>query len=528
MDTIHDQTIEHALIGLTKLLKNVSYYPDGHPSLNLAINQGLQLFSAVTSRNQEALVLSVSRQGFAIDEHPLEIKNPLPKNLAHQLFSHKIKSLTILPGLVDHHLLAFARLLNSEPSVIAAQGGAQDLLDRQRISTIAINELNLAAVRNRQQAIERGQPTPLSSASDSTGGASNNSHQPSTQQASAYESTQSLNELIQRLNEILRAPAKKRETLFLQGLTQLIQTLQPIISSGNQKQAISVLRQLDSWIQNPSSPKRYVSVLKQAVQSLGGRPLLDLLMDNVKTASMLGLTRRIISLLDDDISTILVDRLGNEIDPKLRKFISQLLVNMGQRAFVPLINSLDDERWFVVRNAVTILSESRSEQLIPEFINQLHHPDGRVVNEAIRALSRIKVNRSSQELLYQLESGQCDFPNQIILALGALADPIAVPQLLRIATQHDPLLNKKPLIKVAITALGEISDATSARPLIHLMQRFKLLKRKEYNEIRCQAASALGHFNDADSLKALEKASNSAQRNLATAARQALRLHGTA
>ena len=521
MESIYDPTIEHALIGLTKLLKNVSYYPDGHPSLNFAINQGLQLFSAVTSRDQEALVLSVSRQGFAINEHPLEIKNPLPKNLAQQLFSHKIKILTILPGLVDRHLLAFARLLNSEPSVIVAQGGAQDLLDRQQVSTIAINELNLTSVLSRQQALERDQPTHFSTASNNaTGGAFNNSPQPSAQQAS-------LNELMQRLDKILRAPGKKHETAFLQGLKQLTQTLQPMLSSGDQKLAFSVLQQLDNWIQNPLSPQRYITVLKQAVKSLRGRPLLDLLMDNAKMASMQGLTRRILALLGDDIATILVDRLGNEIDHKVRKFISQLLVNMGQQAFPPLINSLDDERWFVVRNAVTILSESRCEQLIPEFAKQLNHPDGRVVNETIRALGRIKVNRSSQELLNQLESDQCDFPNQIILALGALADPIAVPPLLRIATQRDPLLNEKPLIKVAIMALGEINDETSARPLIHLLQRFKLLKRKEYNEIRCQAASALGHFNDLDSLKALEKASDSSQRNLATAARQALRLRGT-
>ena len=329
---------------------------------------------------------------------------------------------------------------------------------------------------------------------------------------------------IQFLTAMYQVMTPHQAMAEMSGLKQLIQALQAALDSGDQKQAICILQHLDNWIQNPSSPQNYVTVLKQAVQSLSGRPLIDLVMDNAKTAAQQGLARRIITLLNDDIHAILIDRLGNEIDNKLRKFISQLLVNVGQRAFPPLIESLADERWFVVRNAVTILSESRSEQLIPEFVKQLNHPDGRVVNETIRALGRIKVNRSSQALLDQLESKQCDFPEQIILALGALADPISLQPLLGIATQHDPLLNEKALIKVAIMALGEIHDETSCPPLVHLMQRFKLFKRNEYNEIRCQAASALGHFNDAASLNALKKTSNSPQRNLATAARQALRL----
>jgi HEAT repeat protein len=55
------------------------------------------------------------------------------------------------------------------------------------------------------------------------------------------------------------------------------------------------------------------------------------------------------------------------------------------------------------------------------------------------------------------------------------------------------------------------------------MERGKLIKRKEYNEIRCQAAAALGNLKDAESLAGLQRACESSNQQLASTARQALR-----
>ncbi|OQY25242.1 MAG: hypothetical protein B6I37_01850 [Desulfobacteraceae bacterium 4572_35.2] len=516
MKTTLDQTVENALIGFAKLLKSVSYYPDGHPSLNGAINQSLELFSAVTSREQTALTLTVSRQGFLFKETLLSFKSPLPKALAERLFFHKIKTITILPDLIDRHLLTFARTLCSEPVAVTARGGIHEILDQQRVSTIAVNELNLTSILNRKKILEqhgdgddKNQP-----------GASAKSN--SSPELSAQEI--SLNALIRRLDEILRSPSRKNESPFLHGLKQLIQSLQQSLARGERPQTVRIIQHIDAWIQNPASPKRYVTVLKQAVRSISGKPVIDLLIDNATDTKGQNLAQHIITHFDDTLPKLLVNRLTEEIDHKLRKFLSQQLIDLGKQAFPALIKTLEDKRWFVVRNSVAILSESRCEQLIPTFVNHLNHGDGRVVNEAIRALARINAQESSQALINHLKSGCCDFPNQVILALGALGDKVCTPDLLRIAAQRDTFLHEKATTKVAIMALSEIADPKSAPTIIHLLQKIKFIKRKEYTEIRCQAALALGRFDDDKSRAVLKKYAKSSQRNLSSAARQALRL----
>lgn len=523
MKTIKDQRIEEALIGLAKLLKNVSYYPDGHPSLNNAIEQSIKLFGAVNLSSQEPLVLAVSRHGFFLNDLQLESKNPLIKTLAQRLFFHKIKLLTIFPDLIARHLLTFARLICEEPAAIVAKGGIAELLDSQLVATISINMLNLSAASNRKQKLEQHS----SSAADPTDTKNSNNANSSANdifQLKAHEAT--LKELLQQLETVLHHPTKENEAPFLRRLEQLTKVIRQLLNANSSALALPALQQLDCWIQNTSFERRFIKVLKQAVRSLGSKELADLLLDNANDIPKQNMARHLIAEFNDDIGTILINRLSIETNNRLRKFISTILVNRGEQVFAPLIDSLADERWFVVRNAVAILGESRNERLIPVFAAQLSHSDARVVNEAIRALARIKTTTSSQALIDHLGSGSGDFPQQIILALGALADPVAVPHLTAIATKSDPLLRKKALAKVAIVALGEIGDPSAIPTLLFMLHRLKLLKRAEYMEIRCQAAAALGNFSDSESLRALQRTSKSSHRNLATVARQALRQRG--
>lgn len=516
MNAIDDPTVEMALIGLTKLIKNVSYYPQGHPTLNQAVAQSHRLFSAVTSRHNQPLILRVSRQGFAIDDRELACKNPLPKTLAARLFAHKIKILTILPELIDRHLLALAQLIGNEPATISTLGGAQAQLDQQHVSTVAVNELNLSAVLKRQHALD--QQAGLSGAPGSTAaGAASAGTRHNTQEIS-------LHELLEHLNTLLHHPTPEGEGPFLNSLKRLVQTQQQLLATGQQELNLSVLRQLDVWIHDPQLSARYIGVLKQAVKSLSGKPMIDLLVDLAAEPSQQSMTQRFIELLDDKAtSVLLIQRLGEELNPKMRKFISQLLLGMGELALPALVDSLSDERWFMVRNSVAILAEQRSAKLVPCLAPLLDHSDARVAKETIRALARIRSEQASQVLTARLNRKNYPHANHIILALGAQADPASLPTLMAIAGQRDPFLKEKSKTKDALMALGEIGGPQSCKTLLAVLHRFKFFKRREYNEIRCQAITALGRLHDADSLAELERLSKTGSRHLVSAARQALR-----
>jgi HEAT repeat protein len=523
MEIISNQSVENALISLSKLLKNACYYPDGHPSLNLAIDQAIKQFTQVLVSASTPIVFTIARQGFFIGKHQLDNKSPIIIALAQRLFYHKIKTLTFLPQLRDRHLLAFVRLIAQEPAVLALQGGIAELLDQQHISTIAVNELSLASVIKRQHSL------------DNTGGsvgAQRNTTNATPWLNAANDDIDrvarqlSIEELLQQLDAILHNPKTEQEQLFLKGLQQLTHIVQQKTTSADNAQVWIILKQIDVWLQNTSLPERYITVIKQAVNSLSKEELINLLIDQAIIPAQQTLARHLIPLMNAKTSTILSARLSTEPNHKIRKAISQILVDLGETAFPALLKNLEDERWFVVRNALSILAESRNEHLIPEFVKQLNHPEQRVVNETIRALARIKVPQSSQALIEQLESGRSDLPDKIILALGVLADPMAVAPLVKIAKQNDMKLINKGRTKAAIMALGEFGAPESTDTLIHLLQRIKIIKRKEYNEIRCQAATALGRFSDSKSLKALHQAGKSSQRQVAMAAKQALRQRG--
>ena len=516
MEGFTDSALEQALIGWAKLLKNVSYYPDGHPALNTAIHQSVELFRTVLMRDGAPLVLTVKRRQFLVDNHPLISNNPLPPNVAGRLFAHKIKTLTLLPDLVDRHLLILCRTIVSEPATVVAEGGVQELLEQQQVTTIWTNELDLGTIQARREAMENSQ-------NGSGSGSSQQAAEHITGEGQLLDAPEaSLQQVIDKLQEILLAPAKDKEMPFLHGLRQLTQALQRLMGEGQHQQALQILKQLDVWIENPQTDARYVRVMRQAVSSLVGHPLVDVLIDNARTPQDQHFAMRIIMDLPAlQVGSLLLQRLGEELDNKLRKFISQLLVAMGEQVFPLLIDSLSDERWFVTRNAITILSESRNPELSEHFIPYLDHPDGRVAKEAIRALARIKTEQARQALMDKLESRDYEFPNQIILALGAQADPAAVAPLVRIARQRDTFLNQKSQVRDAILALSEIATTECSPALIALVERGKWIKRKEYNEIRCQAAAAMGTLRDADSLAALQRAAESSNQQLASPARQA-------
>ena len=518
MEGFTDSALEQALIGWAKLLKNVSYYPDGHPALNNAIHQSVLQFRTFLSREQAPLVLSIKRQQFLVDDHPLISNNPLPATLAGRLFAHKIKTLTFLEDLVDRHLLALCRIIVGEPATVLAEGGVQELLEQQQVTTIWINELDLSAIQAQRETLEEVISGTGANQRKSASGVKDGQGQLlDTPEAS-------IQHVLDQLQLILMSPGKDKEMPFLHGLRQLTQALQRLMGEGQNQQALQILKQLDIWIQNPQTNDRYVRVLRQAVASLIGPQVVDLLVDNAKSPPQQHFATRVIMLLPpSQAGALLIHRLSEELDNKLRKFISQLLVTMGEGVYPLLIDSLTDERWFVTRNAITILSESRNPQLTEEFIPYLDHPDGRVAKEAIRALARIKTEQAGQALINKLETKDYDYPNQIILALGAQAAPAAVPPLVRIAGQRDTFLNQKTQVRDAILALSEIGTQECSHALIELVERGKWIKRKEYNEIRCQAAAALGNLSDNDSLAALQKACDSSNQQLASVARQALR-----
>src|SRR5690554_3013964 len=117
---------------------------------------------------------------------------------------------------------------------------------------------------------------------------------------------------------------------------------------------------------------------------------------------------------------------------------------------------------------------------------------------------------------------KCPLPELAILALGAQQDLHAIPLLSRIVLQSDPLPQQKQIRLKTIEALGEIRSRDANPALIAVIKKGKIIKRREYQELRLAAINALGKTAGKQELELLQRMSTSHDVNVAQGAKQAL------
>jgi hypothetical protein len=195
------------------------------------------------------------------------------------------------------------------------------------------------------------------------------------------------------------------------------------------------------------------------------------------------------------------------------------------QAGVPtLVHMLGDTRWFIVRNAADLLGEMRVQSAEPALLPLLEHADERVRKSAANALINLgtttgfrkvcemlqaespktrahaamalasrKDERSTAQLRTVLED-EPDTEVQLALlaALGKIATPAAVEQLIRAAEPKRRLLERKPN-SFRIAAIQALAEARTQAALAAL----GVLKEDKDKEIREAAARAYQHASRA-------------------------------
>jgi HEAT repeat protein len=161
----------------------------------------------------------------------------------------------------------------------------------------------------------------------------------------------------------------------------------------------------------------------------------------------------------------LLSALAEERDLLVRKSIVDILVRIGSPAVPPILDNLNDARWYFVRNMVTILGSLEMPDLSPHIVRALSHPDLRVKKEAIKGLSRLS-HPSAVQALAEL----CFFPEESIalMATAALSrkkEEEAVRTLARRAVQKKILYPNYRLAHEAIESLRSIDTDAALEAL---------------------------------------------------------------
>jgi HEAT repeat protein len=250
--------------------------------------------------------------------------------------------------------------------------------------------------------------------------------------------------------------------------------------------------------------------------------LVAYLMDQATEQKTRATLIQVLAFMGSKITGRLMELLAEERSVPKRKRLQEILVRSGPGS-LPVINEyLSDDRWFVVRNAVGILGDIRSQESLAELTLLLQHDDIRVRRETIRALTRIGGKRAIKILLQTAVSDDQELRRQAILSLGAMRATAAAPTLMALLRQKDWSQRGIDLKKDTIRALGEIRETEAIPELVKIIKKRRLLHRQLNDELRVAAATALGDMADETIRTVLEKATNDKTKAVARAAAQAL------
>ncbi len=164
-----------------------------------------------------------------------------------------------------------------------------------------------------------------------------------------------------------------------------------------------------------------------------------------------------------------------------------------------LTHLLNDERWYVIRNAVELLSELAPGDIeVRRVAVLLSHREPRVRQAAAIALGKLSTSQSLLALLQGLSDESPDVRLQAALGLGRANNPRAVPWLLEaFDTEQDPDVRL-----ALVAALGNTPTEDAVARLIRLAEPGGVLLRKPVS-VRVRAVEALGAAGTPAAVQAL-------------------------
>lgn len=225
---------------------------------------------------------------------------------------------------------------------------------------------------------------------------------------------------------------------------------------------------------------------------------------------------RVAATLGREAALALADALGEARDRLQRRSFMDALVAMGPVGLEMAQGMVEDPRWFVVRNGVSVLGEIGGVEVVSLITATLGHQDHRVRRESVLALGKLGGHDAVQLLLGMTDDPEADVRAAACRALGALKVERALKPLLAIleSDQDDDVRVE------CLRALGQLGDP-GAVPLIEKKAVGGLFSRTP-REVRIAAYRALAGIGTPRAKALLEKAAEDADTAIRTVARALL------
>lgn len=198
----------------------------------------------------------------------------------------------------------------------------------------------------------------------------------------------------------------------------------------------------------------------------------------------------------------LVACLGTENDRTRRGRLVEAVRNFGPLALPPLTEALVSPAWYLVRNALALLSDLGDAGCLPPIVPLLRHPEPRVRRAAVRALWKLGGPIVEPHLVARMKDTDAETLQEILFALGQLRAETSVATIAELA--QDKRVPERLRLQT-ITTLEQIASPRALPMLLELLRRRGIFGSAEPSPIRQAAARALAAIQTPEAQVALRR-----------------------
>jgi len=515
-------TNETILKEFNKAVKALKFYPDDHPNLELALDAFYKTLNEGLGA-RESIVWTVDKRGFYERQQPILPDQEWLKNFAKEFFLRHIKGITFSNGISQEEIKRFLLIFKEEPEDLLKGGSVGAQMADIGIKGVTIEDVHYREVHKTTKEVSEGKQEEPSL--DFMIGAE-------SEEAEAGDhlgdmETDSIDNILQDFNGFDEAEKEKT-------LAELIAELNAEDNTGRyiglandigdkatrfcaEKEWDSLCYILDTFLLHSSEggrkPDAIATVARDSLQALLSRETILHLIERLvhSKEEQLSTTQQILLLAEQDGVKLLLNALAEIKQANARRTIYNTLLLYGNAARDEAERRIDDERWFVVRQMVSLLGEIGNAHTISVLATAIHHPEARVRKEVTKSLGKIPCKESLALLVSTLDSSDRSLILCAIIALGVLKDPAAIEPLGTIANKRNALSDNLDIRKEAVRTLGLIGNERAIPHLTRLITKKVWFGRQDQRELRALAVISLGKIGGEAARRVIERTAGRAK-----------------
>lgn len=499
------QTTETILIEFAKTVKAIAFYPEGHPNLEAIIEKTFNLIKEAM-KEKDSIQLTIERSGFFERKTAIASGQKSVEALAMVLFLKKIREITFTKDATLEEWKGLLSILIMDADNLKKTGGLEKLLVEKNIKGIQLNEMKYEDIRKKVIEAEEAKKEKEAEIGEEAKAEQVEQeeviHSLEDQLHAVKESEETLEFLLDKLNK------EESATSYKTIAHKILEKIKPLREEKNWGGLFPVLIAF-AVHSNPGgsrNPEQKI-IASDVLQKLLHSDMTDYLITRLcsRHKEYRREIQQMLVLLGEKAMRQLLSTLINTEAAYARRQIFDTLTIFGEMVRLEAEKRLNDERWFVVRQMVSLLGEIGSPKSLESIKTAFSHKDTRVKSEALKAIAKIPSNESTAFLLQRLAEDNAALKLQAIISLGALRDPAAVESLGNMALKSGFFSESLKIRKGAVRSLGMIGGSNATTVLKNLLKKRVFWRRKENDEVRADAAISLGKIGGKDALETLEE-----------------------